>query len=845
MDCYELSEPTDMGNETIDYDPLDNLDNQDNQKRSRWDKEEVLDMLKMIKEHSLVSQYSVMKMSLVLSKLLMKKGWNRTYNQIHSKMLILRKNYLACEKQRIATGRVKECSYYNELRDIYKDIDNGNAAGLIDCDLDNSEQCNMMFPNDPVKWSKAEIQKMLNLVKSMKLKNELTLTFFSPTAVRLIGEAMRNAGYDRSTDQVRSALTSLRAMYIDYKIGFDNNENPQECMFFPHLDLFWGKEYKRCRMKDKRHKASDDPWSTDETIMLLNLVQDLNIAEETYHNSAKVAEDLSRGLAENGYSRPKQQIIDRLEDMKTDFFDADNSNNVTDATRIFPFYNMYKRLFGLQFNCNTDDQLPSFTLDPTKLSNNIPKGGKPREIRDSPWKDSEVRLLLKTVRDLTSKLKSNDFLEDEKLRRIVKTLYVAGYSKSAEQIKLKLSSLKSTYLKCNLDDSSDKDVFLCPFYNELHEIFQTSVSDERYELIQNRLSENLNPDLSNGSDHSYTNVDCCNLPTNNGNTNKVTVVPNKPAESWCPVESIIAEEVVVASSSQDCNYVDLDPDREKNLNHKESSVSALSNNSDTRIPEISSTQADPVLNKDTTSKGVGRYEIAVEHEVITIDEDDLEQFESYPDSQARGATISGNTEGPPCKKLRVMEYGKQTSNKQVLLRPIESQAMDPSALSKPKFVRLIVDSNKSQSDQITAHIQPLKIDAATSVSSGMSSPTERPDMLRLNVENALSKENLNGLKLPNGVLSLADGQSTMNYLEKRLSETIQEAVQSIKKHNESMQEKHQAWIEKQFEIQRKHNEEQKRDILNQLQELRNDVASLMSSQQLLKNNQNLEIEMSQ
>jgi hypothetical protein len=148
---------------------------------------------------------------------------------------------------------------------------------------------------------------------------------------------------------------------------------------------------------------------------------------------------------------------------------------------------------------------------------------------------------LKTVQELTSGLYSNDTLEDEKLQKLVQVLKNTGHHKTAEQIKHKLVQLKNLYLKCTHKDSSEKDIFECPFYNELHNIFHTSISDERYEFIQNLLTENLDLNSSNFSDHSYTNIKFGNLSGESRVNVKVTVVPNKSLDTWFPVESIIGK----------------------------------------------------------------------------------------------------------------------------------------------------------------------------------------------------------------------------------------------------------------------------------------------------------------
>lgn len=342
MDDYGVLEPTDVGNMTIDYDSKDDS----KIKRFRWDHEEVMCMLNLIKENKFASQYSAMKMAGFLSQLLAKKGWNRTQRQIHVKLITLRKHYLSYERLKLADTTMKECPFYKELREIYRESNGG--IEVEEYDSNSQDESIIKFPNDPVDWSKEEVQKMLNIIKSMKLKNELTLTFFSPVAVRMTAEAMHQAGFDRSTEQVKNALINLRTMYVDYKIGCDSNENPSECLFFPCLDFFWAREYKKHRLKEKKKLKTDDFWTTEETVLLLTLIGDLKIADEAYENTEKAAESLKQRLSEENFHRSKQQIMDKLEQLKLHFVSVHEKCAQGDVLRRFPFYNLYKKLFEQQ-----------------------------------------------------------------------------------------------------------------------------------------------------------------------------------------------------------------------------------------------------------------------------------------------------------------------------------------------------------------------------------------------------------------------------------------------------------------------------------------------------------------
>lgn len=109
----------------------------------------------------------------------------------------------------------------------------------------------------------------------------------------------------------------------------------------------------------------------------------------------------------------------------------------------------------------------------------------------------------------------------------------------------------------------------------------------------------------------------------------------------------------------------------------------------------------------------------------------------------------------------------------------------PSATLNPlgngnKYVRLIVSSQNEANgktggkvnNHITAHIEPISVNAASnSVSSGMSSPTDRTDILKLAAERMLGKgEDFEGRC--NGSDGYFEGKGNGSGVADKISESI-------------------------------------------------------------------------
>lgn len=97
---------------------------------------------------------------------------------------------------------------------------------------------------------------------------------------------------------------------------------------------------------------------------------------------------------------------------------------------------------------------------------------------------------------------------------------------------------------------------------------------------------------------------------------------------------------------------------------------------------------------------------------------------------------------PPLKKPRIIEEEKIAGRNKFLLRPVDHMYQSSLNVTNTKFVRLIVanEPNKNRVNHITAHIEPLNFNTANSMSSGMSSPVDRADILKIATERALSKD---------------------------------------------------------------------------------------------------------
>ena len=459
----EFKAPIDFDAEWIDGESIKTSKKWFN-KKIKWKEEEIITVLQLIRKHNLLDRNPTdLELGKTLSEPLQNLGFRRTPHQIQLKMKTLRRSYVKCKKAGCTEESLKECPYYELLDDIYNDknllTEDTRDEGLdvFDEENDNTEDV----------WLPEELETMLTLIPEMKLYNQITLHFFSSRALQNISDGLKENGFNRSPTEVKTALQSLKTTFLNFKRDYQRGQSTEDCPYYCYLKKMWEQEYVKLSKIPRQYNKlkNDEIWSEEETVIMLTSIKDLNIVEEAFQNTDLAAEKILALLNDSGYTRTKQQIQYKMENLMQNYIEGKRFNDEAEAVRKFPFFFIYEKIFGSYFN-NFDFK----SFGHPDLEEDLPK----RFPRGSCWNNKETRTLLCLIVELNLSQAFRERMTEEVLQKLVKPMKKKGYNRSAYQIKIKIKNLRMNYLRCIDDGCTAAALADCPFYNELNAIYKQS-----------------------------------------------------------------------------------------------------------------------------------------------------------------------------------------------------------------------------------------------------------------------------------------------------------------------------------------------------------------------------------
>ncbi|XP_023288371.1 uncharacterized protein LOC111673998 isoform X2 [Orussus abietinus] len=104
---------------------------------------------------------------------------------------------------------------------------------------DKMEEIKYEVNNKSKIWTENEVKKMLSIIKEFNLTQELSLSSFSLPALHRVSEMMRCNGFYRPLDEVRTVLNCFKKAYIKSR---DNSciDKEKLCPYYNCLDELWG-----------------------------------------------------------------------------------------------------------------------------------------------------------------------------------------------------------------------------------------------------------------------------------------------------------------------------------------------------------------------------------------------------------------------------------------------------------------------------------------------------------------------------------------------------------------------------------------------------------------------------
>ena len=503
-------------------------------KRLKWRDVEVITLLELMMKHNLLDRnLTDRQVGEVLMEPMNNIGFERTSYQIQTKIKGLRRTYVKCVRAGCTKEALKECPFYDLLKKLYirKTIDPNDS---LDQKILGSE-------DDEVEdiWTKEELETMLSLIQKNNLQSKITLYTFSSTGLQEISLALEKHGYYKSIKEVEVALQSLKVTFIKFKKNYQRGQSTKDCPYFRYLNKMWGEEYVKTPKPRLRYKLKDtEIWSEEETVMLLTSISELDIVKEAFQNTDYAAEKLVSVLNDSGYSRTKEQLQRKMHNLMQNYLEGKRIGDEAEVIHKFPFISLYETLFAPYFK-NFDFK----SFGQVESEEYIKK-----HTRGACWSKKETKTLLNLIIELKLARDFRDRVIKDAILKLIEPLRERGFERNFTQIKIKIKSLRQSYMRCIEANCTPQALLECPFYNELNNIYGKSPiihapSLEPRIIIrsQKRITESNIQEL----EHSYVQFDresvskAMKLTARNKNSLFSGTIDDKT--TWTPIETIIGK----------------------------------------------------------------------------------------------------------------------------------------------------------------------------------------------------------------------------------------------------------------------------------------------------------------
>ncbi|KAK0166602.1 hypothetical protein PV327_004095 [Microctonus hyperodae] len=223
---------------------------------------------------------------------------------------------------------------------------------------------NNNFENSSI-WTDTEVEKVLAIIDTMNLSKDLSLQKFAPSAIQLISNGLLTAGFHKTFEEVETILMSLKMSYLKCKKARLNTSGEYSCPYYDSLDRIWnlsidlnfcqktidnvseGSKIKNSSVLDEKVISERSrPWSDEETMDLLNLIDKLHLVTNfRYRLSPSAIQKLVKPLNQCGYTRTCNQIMEKMRRMRVGYLRSIRADSTPKDMNNSPFYDKIDKMF--------------------------------------------------------------------------------------------------------------------------------------------------------------------------------------------------------------------------------------------------------------------------------------------------------------------------------------------------------------------------------------------------------------------------------------------------------------------------------------------------------------------
>ncbi|XP_067437306.1 uncharacterized protein zgc:113263 isoform X3 [Thunnus thynnus] len=446
------------------------------------------------------------------------RGYMRTVQQCQTRIKRLKKCF---RKNNRGNSRL-EYKYYEQLERVL-----GSSASsavpevtydveeVIDEDESQDDDEDLQFLGHTsrqeigtrsVPWTDFETLALINTWGEDKIQQELRGMHRTGQVFSIISNQMAAQGFSRTPEQCQTRLKRLKS---SFRQCYENNMKGLEqvqCKFYDELARILVKDLPSVPQLDEtpREAEEDDndfpayshqdiesavgiqedrkkvPWSDKETIILLEIWGDPQVQQNLrrYPHNGHVFTEISEKLCANGYPRSAEQCHTRIKRLKSSYRQCQESMS-SSGTVDFKFYDLLEQILDKQPSTSSTMVTDSIEISEDSNGESVSETDKPAP---GSWSDEETLALIDIWGEEEVQRALRGFVHNGHVYAdISEKMHDLGYTKTPEQCRWKVKSLRNNFRQCYDRKKCGRRVDY-RFYNQLEQILgPEAVSVDEYD----------------------------------------------------------------------------------------------------------------------------------------------------------------------------------------------------------------------------------------------------------------------------------------------------------------------------------------------------------------------------
>ncbi|XP_069556074.1 uncharacterized protein [Brachyistius frenatus] len=363
-----------------------------------------------------------------------------------------------------------------------------------------------------VPWTDLETLTLINTWGDDKIQQELRGMHRTGHVFSILSNKIAAHGFSRTPEQCQTRLKRLKS---NFRQCYQNNLKGQEqveCKFYNELGRILVKDFPSVPQLDEMPGEPEDndfpaishqdiesvvgvqedrkkvPWSDKETIILLELWGDTQIQQclRRYPHNGHIFTEISEKLSANGFSRSPEQCHTRIKRLKANYRQCQENMSSSGTDRVdFKFYDLLEQILEKQPSTSSTVVTDSIEISEDSNGESVTeRDGEMSAEKPAPsyWSDEETLALITVWGDEDVQKALRGFVHNGHVyAEISERLHDLGFSKTSEQCRWKVKSLRINFRQCYDRKKCGRKVDY-KFYNELEQILgQEAISLDEYD----------------------------------------------------------------------------------------------------------------------------------------------------------------------------------------------------------------------------------------------------------------------------------------------------------------------------------------------------------------------------